>query len=113
MLREIIPEMLTALGYNNIDIAASGKEGLEKYLASDVGYSLVISDLNMPVMDGIEMYKRIMEERSVYSLNFLFMSGYSPDNKELNNILATNPNCKFIQKPLNLGELKSVMDSYE
>lgn len=45
--------------FEEIDEACNGKEGLDK-LATKT-YDLVISDIRMPVMDGIEMIKHIKE----------------------------------------------------
>lgn len=43
--------------FSNVTIAMNGLDGLEKFKLSR--YDLVLSDLNMPVMDGMEMIKNI------------------------------------------------------
>jgi len=74
VLREVMPEILNALGYDNIDTASNGEEGLNKYAVADSVYNLVISDIIMPGMNGIEMYEKIKEsEKSINCPNFLFM----------------------------------------
>jgi len=45
--------------FNYIDVASNGEEGLELYKKSK--YDLVISDIRMPKMDGIELTKAIKE----------------------------------------------------
>lgn len=45
--------------FNNIYLANNGQEGLEIYKNNDI--DLVISDIEMPVMNGIEMTKKIKE----------------------------------------------------
>ena len=48
----------------SIDTAANGKEGLEKFTAafeSDNPYNLIITDINMPKMDGLVMSKEIKQ----------------------------------------------------
>ncbi len=42
-----------------IDTAENGQEGLDKYNNNE--YDLVITDINMPIMDGIEMINNIRE----------------------------------------------------
>ncbi|MBI5186994.1 MAG: response regulator [Nitrospinae bacterium] len=57
-IRALLEAYLTGKGFNVI-AAGSGKEGLEKYQADFDG--LVITDLDMPEMDGIEFLKRLKE----------------------------------------------------
>ncbi len=49
--------------FNNVDTADNGREGLEHYQSSvdkQTPYDLVLTDINMPSMDGIEMSKEIL-----------------------------------------------------
>jgi two-component system chemotaxis response regulator CheY len=52
-MRFQVRQILTGAGHTAIE-AADGREGLEK-LRSTPGIDLILSDLNMPVMDGINM----------------------------------------------------------
>ncbi|MEE9617000.1 MAG: response regulator, partial [Anaerolineae bacterium] len=45
----------------SVDVAASGREALEMY-ASDAQYDLVILDLMLPDMNGIEILEQIRQE---------------------------------------------------
>ncbi|MCU0589505.1 MAG: sigma-54 dependent transcriptional regulator [Syntrophobacteraceae bacterium] len=58
--REIIAEGLADRGYS-IDLAASGTEAISK--AEDTSYDVVITDLNMPGMDGMEVLDHFNENR--------------------------------------------------
>lgn len=55
-IREEIGNFLSDF-FQTIDTAANGQEGLDKYKQDD--YDIVISDIKMPVMDGMEMVKKI------------------------------------------------------
>jgi len=50
---------LLSIYFKNVDIAINGKEGLEKFIDkqknSNNSYDLIITDINMPHCDGIEM----------------------------------------------------------
>ncbi len=50
--------MLSKAGYM-IDIAADGKEAVQKYTAAPDAYDLIFMDINMPKMDGFQATKQI------------------------------------------------------
>jgi two-component system sensor histidine kinase/response regulator len=50
--------MLTKAGYD-IEVAGTGREALEKFTAAPERFSLILMDIQMPVMDGIEATKTI------------------------------------------------------
>ncbi len=64
--RTLVPE-----GYE-VDTAASGTEGLELFEKSK--YDLVLIDLKMPGIDGIEMLVNIKRQRP--EQNVMIMTGY-------------------------------------
>jgi CheY-like chemotaxis protein len=45
----------------SFETAANGQDGLRLYLNNPLAYNAVFADLQMPVMNGIEMMKRIRE----------------------------------------------------
>lgn len=87
--------------FDNIDIANDGEEALKMYYKFETEnnkfYDIVITDLSMPKMGGIELCKELksVEEEQV----ILVLSAYShPENLyELINLGIA----KFIQKPIN------------
>jgi signal transduction histidine kinase/CheY-like chemotaxis protein/HPt (histidine-containing phosphotransfer) domain-containing protein len=60
--QRVISKQLAHLGVK-VDIAQTGREALEMWM-EDKNYSLILTDLHMPVMDGYELTRRI---RSVES----------------------------------------------
>jgi CheY-like chemotaxis protein len=54
--REQVAELLEYFFYD-VTTASNGKEGFEKY--QNEKFDLIITDIKMPIMDGIEMVKRI------------------------------------------------------
>lgn len=57
MIRLVVSKAAKKAGYDVIE-ASNGKEGLEELIKND-NISLILSDINMPVMDGMEMVSEI------------------------------------------------------
>lgn len=57
-MRTMIAMTLRQAGYE-VDEAENGKEGLEK--ASSGHYKLIMTDINMPIMTGIEMISSVRQ----------------------------------------------------
>jgi len=83
---------------NPIDIAENGLQGLE--LFKENRYDLIISDIAMPKMNGVEMAKNIKELD--IDIPIIFVSGFDKDFK--NEIDTLNNSC-LIPKPLNFEQL--------
>jgi CheY-like chemotaxis protein len=59
VVRDILRIVLKQLGHEVVE-AENGREGLERYLAEPA--ALIITDLDMPVMNGLEMIKEIRND---------------------------------------------------
>lgn len=59
-IRAYVRQQMTALGYECVE-AGNGLEGLER-LRKDRGFQLMLVDMNMPVMAGLECLRRVQEE---------------------------------------------------
>lgn len=57
MLRDMLTYALNEGGYSEVDEAIDGVEGLNK--AKETEYDLIISDVNMPNMDGLTMISEV------------------------------------------------------
>lgn len=60
MLRELIAKILSDNGYQ-VDQAANGKEALKQVEGKRL-YEHIITDINMPVMDGLALLKKLGEK---------------------------------------------------
>ncbi|MHA1673800.1 MAG: ATP-binding protein [Promethearchaeota archaeon] len=58
-----------------VKIASDGIEGLTIFREPDTEFSLIILDVNMPGMNGVEIYKKIKKEKPTQPI--LFITGYS------------------------------------
>jgi len=101
---EAIANLLEAVLKNEgiVEIAENGKKALEKL--DDGYYKLVVSDLDMPVMDGFEFYQKAVAKFPNIINRFLFFSGnYQPHHVsyfEENGI-------RHMRKPAPLAEIKA------
>ena len=70
---------------------------------------LVIADINMPVMDGKQMLKKLREHTEYKDLPvILFSTSNSPADKEF----AHNHDAEFISKPVNYSGMKSLVEQF-
>lgn len=81
--------------FSKIDLAKDGKDGLSMY--EDAKYDIVITDINMPQMNGIDMIKKIREINIEQII--MVTSAYS-DSENLINMINLGV-MHFILKPFN------------
>ncbi len=69
------------LSKNGLDVvtAVDGKDGLTK-LQANPGIKLVVSDVNMPNMDGLTMVEKIRSELGNSSVNVIMLTTESSPN---------------------------------
>ncbi len=80
-LREILINMLTSLGLT-VQSAPDGKAALEKIKGNH--FDLVISDIIMPIMDGINLFEAMRQDQTIHQPRFIFISGGGvTDNQKL------------------------------
>ena len=71
-VRNEVTSFLTSNGIANV-AAVDGSDGLRK-LKSDSSIKLVISDVNMPVMDGLTMVEKIRSELNNKTVNVIMLT---------------------------------------
>jgi len=98
---DFLAEALTYLGHGVVT-AGSGEEAL-KHL-EDQEYSMVIADMDMPVMDGMELIKIIVNQINK-SLDIIAITGHSMRYKYTDVVAAGAVD--FITKPFTLNELEA------
>lgn len=75
-IRQAIKIALGAEGHE-VDEAGDGAEGVAK--ASAKSFSLIITDLNMPVMDGLTMIRQLRAQPAYAGVPILFLTTESDD----------------------------------
>jgi CheY-like chemotaxis protein len=62
-LRALLADLLGQLGYI-VDVAADGREGLGRVLETNRTWDLLLTDVRMPNLDGIQMVRRLRQSGS-------------------------------------------------
>lgn len=75
-LRMAIRIALTGAGYA-VTEAGDGSEGLQKALATP--FDMIVTDLNMPVMDGLTMIRELRKSPSQSGVPIIFLTTESDD----------------------------------
>jgi DNA-binding NtrC family response regulator len=70
-IRDVLSNYLDSLGYL-VETANDGEDALSKFKRG--GFDLIISDLLMPTVDGLELLKKVREEDK--DVIFLMITGY-------------------------------------
>jgi two-component system chemotaxis response regulator CheY len=105
-MRRIVKNLLKQLGFENIDEAEDGAQALTKLKAG--GYGLVISDWNMPVMEGIDLLKHVREDEALKVLPFLMVTAEAEKDKVITAIKAGVDN--YVVKPFTAEVLKEKLE---
>ncbi|MFH1011432.1 MAG: response regulator [bacterium] len=106
-MRRILSTTLKHLGYEDIGQAKNGREALSK-LHTD-GYSFVITDWNMPEMDGLTFVKMMKGESEFSSIPILMVTTRSQQEDVLEAMRAGVNN--YIVKPFTPQTLKQKIDA--
>ena len=105
--RGLITQALDSIGVRNVATASDGKSALQALLRSPV--HLVISDYNMPEMDGLHLLHYLRQTPQTAKVGFLLITGRAdPDIIERGRKLGMN---NFLKKPFDPAGLKTAIEA--
>jgi two-component system cell cycle sensor histidine kinase/response regulator CckA len=99
-LRRVAQRALEKVGYS-VETAGDGVEALECYRQKPADIDIIITDVVMPKLGGLGLYRAVREEG--HTVRFLFTSGYGADE-----IIKGDPmdgEMVLLQKPWTLADL--------
>lgn len=104
-LRVMVAESLRARGFQVIE-AAHGQQALDLAGEHPEPISLLLTDVVMPGMDGVELYEALVQERP--DIQVLYMSGYAErDYARLHDLAAQG---RYLQKPFSIHYLATKVE---
>ena len=83
---------------------------LEHFINNKHEYFLIISDLKMPRLSGIELIKRVKEANPF--VRTLLMTAFEVNDPMFEEYKKNNIINDFIQKPVRLGDLHSIVEKH-
>lgn len=101
-LQRLASIILRAAGYEVI-LASNGAEGIEALRLNPP--QLIISDVMMPIMDGIEMLRLVKSNEYWKTIPVILISAVCPDNS-----VPVMWDC-FLQKPVSISSIKQTVNS--
>jgi len=108
-IRDVFECMFMGIGCK-IDFAEDGQEALSKF--RDGHFDLIISDIQMPKMTGIELLESVRAHEDITQPKFLFITGGVNFSEEFKPIL--NMCDGFIEKPFTEEDLiKSINQAFQ
>jgi CheY-like chemotaxis protein len=107
-IQDVLVEMLTQQGHQ-VDTASSGETALRKL--RERRYDLIVSDLRMPGLSGMDLYDRIGRDDPAVAERIVFMTG-DLVNEESSRFLQRVRNL-CLPKPFTLDSLRDTLRRFE
>ncbi|ATQ69846.1 MULTISPECIES: response regulator [Methylosinus] len=105
--RMLIRDGLEELGVRNIFFAGDGEQALQFMMSTPA--HLVISDFNMPKLDGLGLLKAIRGYNPTKKVPFIMLTGRG-DKEVLENAIKLGVN-NFLTKPFTVPALKKALEA--
>ena len=107
----LVTRMLQKLGYDS-EVAVDGKQALERIVAPEAHWDLVLMDCQMPVMDGFEASRHIREWEHVSGARLPIIAlTANAMNGDRERCLAAGMD-DYLAKPIDMDGLAKMLESY-
>jgi len=101
-MRRIVRNLLKELGFENVDEAEDGQMALDKL--RNGGFQFVVSDWNMPNLDGLSMLQQIRADPNLAKLPVLMVTA---EAKKENIVAAAQAGANgYVVKPFTAATLE-------
>ncbi|MCX7166473.1 MAG: chemotaxis response regulator CheY [Rhodocyclales bacterium] len=105
-MRRIVRNLLKELGFTNVEEAEDGAVALTKL--REGGFEFVVSDWNMPNMDGLTLLQNVRADSQLKTLPFLMITAEAKKENITAAVQAGASN--YIVKPFTAATLQEKLD---
>ena len=105
-MRRIVRNLLKELGFTNVDEAEDGAVALTKL--REGGFEFVVSDWNMPNMDGLTLLQAVRADAKLKALPFIMITAEAKKENIAAAVQAGASGC--IAKPFTASTLQEKLD---
>lgn len=99
-IRNLLDHFLKGQGYEVV-LASDGNQALK--LAAEENPQVIILDIKMPGLDGLEVCKRLKEKEQTKLIPVIVITGFEDNKMEALNMGADD----FVNKPFDMAEISS------
>lgn len=111
IVRKSLAEELHFQGFNVLE-AGDGKEGLR--LAFDKKPDLILLDISMPVMNGLDVIRELRKNDWGKKVPVIFVTQLAADDKIMKEIILSEPSYYLMKADWNTGDVvKKVKETLE
>jgi len=86
------------------------RDGMRRLIECEPPPDVIICDVNMPEVDGIELYRRVTAARPFLAERFIFLTGNDP--RDLDSLLpGSGGRVRVLEKPVQRRDLVAAIDA--
>jgi DNA-binding NtrC family response regulator len=86
-----------------VDAFTNPEEALQRFKSNTEAYCLVLSDIRMPVLSGIQLSKKVKEANP--NVKVVLMTAFEIRDNEFSKVFPSIPVDGFVQKPIGIKDL--------
>ena len=105
--RGLLLQALDTLGIRNVSYATDGKDAMQKARTNPP--HLVLSDLYMPEMNGLQLLQHLRHDPTTKRIGFILITGRS-DEKVIKTGKSLGMN-NFLPKPFTVADMKTTIEA--
>jgi two-component system chemotaxis response regulator CheV len=80
LIRKLIQDALGEGGFHNVELVSHGKAAMDRLLDEGDSFHLLITDIEMPKMDGLTLTRRVKEDEKLRRLPVIVFSSIMADD---------------------------------